>query len=241
MHILSFTSLLLAIAGSANAIVKGVEATKDQAPFTVALSGTSFFCAGSLIGEKSVITAASCVKDDNATSINVRLGSLHHASGGTVIGVSSIDIHPKYDADSLDNDIAFLALADFFSGATPAQLPTNRNSLGYGSSVQIFGWGKTSKGGSLSSTLRTASVEIISRLDCQNIYGPITTITSREFCVASKDGKGACQADQGGPVVDSAGTLVGLISRTKSCDAGSYPGVDIRVDAYLDWINSKLA
>ena len=158
-----------------------------------------------------------------------------------MIDVSSIDIHPKYDADSLDNDIAFLALADSYSGATPAQLPTKRNSLGYGSPVRIFGWGKTSKGGSLSSTLKTASVKTISRSGCQNTYGPITTITSREFCVATKDGKGACQADQGGPVVDSAGTLVGVISRTTSCDAGNYPGVDIQVDAYLDWINSKLA
>ncbi|KAJ9481060.1 hypothetical protein VN97_g12445 [Penicillium thymicola] len=241
MHISSFASLLLAIAGSANGIVKGVEATKGQAPCTVGLSGSSLLCAGSLIGEKSVITTASCVKDKNATSTNVRLGSLHYASGGTVIGVSSIDIHPKYDADSLDNDIAFLALADPYSGATPAQLPTKQKSLSSGSSVQIFGWGKTSKGESLSSTLRTASVKIISRSDCQNIYESITTISSREFCVATKDGKGACQADHGGPVVDSAGTLVGLISRTKSCDAGNNPGVDIQVDAYLDWINSKLA
>ncbi|KAF7625497.1 putative elastase [Aspergillus flavus] len=241
MHVVPFTSLLLAIASFANAIVNGVEATKDQAPFTVGLSGTRLFCAGSLIGEKSVITAASCVKDKDATSINVRLGSLQHASGGTVIGVASIDIHPQYDADSLDNDIAFLALADSYSGATPAQLPTKQKALGYGSSVQIFGWGETSKGASFSRTLKTASVNIISRSNCQNIYGPITTITRREFCVITKDGKGACQADQGGPVVDSAGTLVGIISRAKSCDAGNYPGVETQVDAYLDWINSKLA
>jgi trypsin len=240
MHILPFTSLLLAIAGSANAIVGGDEATKDQAPFTVALSGNSLFCAGSLIGEKSVITAASCVEDKNATSIKVRLGSLHHASGGTVIGVSSIAIHPKYDADELDNDIAFITLADTYSDATPAQLPTNSKTLAYGSSVQIFGWGTTSEGGSLSSTLRTTSVKTISRATCQNTYGSLASITSREFC-AGGNGKGTGQADQGGPVVDSAGTLVGVISRINRYGANNYPGVDIQVAAYLDWINSKLA
>jgi trypsin len=194
-----------------------------------------------LIGEKAVITAASCVKDKDTTSFNVRLGSLYHASEGTVINVSSIDIHPKFDADSLDNDIAFLTLADSYSDVTPAQLPTKAKPLGIGSSVQIFGWGKSSEGGSLPSTLKTASVKTISRSDCQKIYGSITAITTRELCVASRDGTAARPFDEGGPVVDSAGTLVGIISRTRSFDMGNYPGVDTQVDAYLDWINSKLA
>jgi len=156
-----------------------------------------------------------------------------------VIDVSSFDIHPKYDANTLDNDIAFVTLAESFSDVIPALLPTKGNFPSYGSSVQIYGWGKTSQGGSLSNNLRTASVDNISRTNCQSVYGPITSITNREFCVSSKNGKGASEADQGGPVVDPTGTLVGIISRTE--EAGHYPGVEIQVEAYLDWINSKLA
>lgn len=41
------------------------------------------------------------------------------------------------------------------------------------------------------------------------------------------------------PVVESIGTLVGIISRTE--EAGHYSVIEIQVEAYLDWINSKLA
>jgi trypsin len=87
--------------------------------------------------------------------------------------------------------------------------------------------------------VRTASLQ-----PCQSNYKGIFPVTDDEICVGVNDGgKGACACgvDQGGPVADKTGTLVGVISYGKGCAQAGYPKIDIRVGAYLDWINSKLA
>jgi trypsin len=242
MNLLHLFSLLLATARSVQAIVGGAEATKGHIPFIVALARTSFYCAGTLVGSQHVLTAAHCVHGISMSSMKVRLDSLRHASGGTQISISAIAVHSQYNATTLENDVAVLTLTKSYTGIAPAQLPSNDHTPEKGSSVRIAGWGMTLDGGSYTATLRTTSENIVGSKDCHAAYKGVLTVTEDDICAGvTAGGKGACSFDDGGPVIDSNNTLIGIISRRKRCALPGYPDIDARVGAYLDWISSQMA
>lgn len=80
---------------------------------------------------------------------------------------------------------------------------------------------------------------MISLSDCQAAYKG-ERLSENVFCDALKDGgRGACAGDQGGPVIASDGTLVGIISGpmdADSCGSTKAPGVSVNLSKYLDWI-----
>ena len=55
------------------------------------------------------------------------------------------------------------------------------------------------------------------------------------ICVGEK-GKGPCQGDYGGPMVDSQEILVGIVLRGKGCAQEYFPSVNTEVSAYVQWI-----
>jgi trypsin len=242
MHLLSLASIL-AIAGSVNAIIGGTAATKDDAPFIAGLQqGDQYFCAGSLISEKHILTSAACIKDQPAAQVEARLGSLQHNSGGKLITASSYEIHPEFDSKTFENNIALITLSEAYSATTPIPLPSNNNTIADGSTVRISGWGTIiASAREFPTSLQTTTIQTVPLSDCQSAYNDILPITEDEICAGvSGGGKGTCSHDEGGPVVDSIGTLVGVTSHAKGCASASYPDIEMRVGAYLDWINSKL-
>lgn len=79
----------------------------------------------------------------------------------------------------------------------------------------------------LPTQLRKVTVRVIGRSACTGIYTK-ALLTDRMLCAAAP-GKDTCTYDSGGPLVDSAGTQVGVVSWGKGCADPIYPGVYVHV------------
>ena len=75
--------------------------------------------------------------------------------------INQINNHPNYDSSTTNYDFSMLRLAtaiDFaaFPHIRPACLPTDDSNSYAGDIATVTGWGTTSSGGSISTTLREA-------------------------------------------------------------------------------------
>ena len=106
---------------SSGRIVGGVEAPTGQWPWLAAIflhgpKRTEFWCGGSLIGSKFVLTAAHCTRDSRqrpfaARQFTVRLGDIDlssdlEPSAPVTFKVKDIRAHPRFSRVGFYNDIA---------------------------------------------------------------------------------------------------------------------------------------
>ncbi|CAH0014499.1 unnamed protein product [Clonostachys rhizophaga] len=228
-------------------IVGGTKADEGEFPYIVSLSlaeTRSHFCGGVLLDSKTVLTAAHCSVDYPANQVRVRAGSNLWASGGKQVNVASIKVHPKYDEDTLNNDIAIWSLARPIrqdENIKYISLPKAGSDPAANTTVTVAGWGLLdSSAEDIPRDLRKVSVPVISRAKCNASYNRNDTqITQQMFCAGST-GKDSCQGDSGGPVVDVASsTLLGLVSWGFDCALPEYPGVYTNVGQFIDFIRSE--
>jgi len=229
-------------------IVGGVPANVGDFPYIVSLqrtSGGSHFCGGSLLNANTVLTAGHCGVNQNAASLQIRVGSLDRTTGGVVSKVSKIIVHPKFSSSTLDSDVSIFKLV------TP--IPAN-GTIGYatlpvagsdpvaGELTTTAGWGTTSSGGgTLPTKLLKVDVPIVSRAECTTDYTGFQPVTDTMICAAFPEGgKDSCQGDSGGPIVDQAKILIGTVSWGQGCALAGKPGVYGRVSVLLDFINANL-
>ncbi|KFG82517.1 trypsin-related protease [Metarhizium anisopliae] len=144
------SAVQMAIARPADASINVVGGTKDdasQVPFIVALQREvqqkpRFFCGGSLVRDKFVVTAAHCVSElATPKGLSIRAGSLSPSKGGTVVQVAKIFVHPKFDLQKIDNDVAVLELEKSVGSQLGlASLPANGSDPEPGSEASVHGW-----------------------------------------------------------------------------------------------------
>lgn len=77
---------------------------------------------------------------------------------------------------------------------------------------------------------------VISLQMCQDLY-PRYGVSQQEMCTLSLEGKGVCSGDSGGPLL-CASMQTGIVSWGKKCGVPTNPCVYVRVDYYLEFINS---
>ena len=132
---------------------------------------------GSLLSARHVLTAAHCTVGSSPSSIRVLVGE--HDTTDSVADIrtiSAITDHPSYNNANTDYDFSILTLAapiTFSSVAAPVCLPASASSLYTGQVATVTGWGTTSFGGSLSSTLLEVDVTVVSNGQCSNSYSGI--------------------------------------------------------------------
>jgi len=214
-------------------------------------------CGGSLINSKFLVTAAHCIKNQPIFRMEVAFYA-HNASHEALkedplVEVKKIKrfiVHPRWNQDTVDNDIGLIELAspiDFStSPVRPICLPPTNVSHDQfdGRNATVAGWGYTTPSGPNSKVLNKISVPIYSEKQCQNETIYRDKILPSMICAGYQEGgRDACTNDSGGPLVveeDGRHILVGIVSWGHGCARPNAPGVYTRVTRYVDWINKQL-
>ncbi|WP_133470070.1 trypsin-like serine protease [Paraglaciecola marina] len=214
-------------------------------------------CGGSFIGDKWVITAAHCVEDGSASFLKMNIGEYDLSDGAdNAIDIANVYIHPSYNSNTFENDIAIVELAESVntSAVTIATSEVTSQYAIENSIATVAGWGGTTgyePGEGATSgfpdILRQVDLQLMTNEQCIDILNESVLvddedITSNMICAAIPEGgKGSCQGDSGGPLVINTGSgvqQVGIVSFGFGCAAEGYPGVYTRVSQYIDWINN---
>ena len=210
----------------------------------------SVFCGGVKIARNYVVSAAHCVYGQHASNLTLIMNLQGNAPYGynsqaTIVNVRRIIIHPNYNPNTFNNDIALLEFVS--TNATNRQssmnlIPSNLTRLleATGNPVQIAGYGVTETG-RVSTTLRQTTVRIITNapLMNQNVTPNMIMASDANNTSDPNDNEDTCQGDSGGPLIASyrgVKYLVGLTSFGVGCALDGYPGVYTRVSRYLGWI-----
>lgn len=235
-------------------IIGGYEATPGEWPFMAALVYSnasslfqSQFCAGALINENWVLTAAHCVEGMEEGELNIVMG-IHDLGQdtGERFEVRNIIIHPEYDSQSMDNDIALVELSSPSSAMTIPLISAGSNLAGM---VTIIGWGSLTDPSSPSYPyeLQEAVVPVVSNELCNANYsqefGSDNPVTANMLCAGFDDGGvDTCVGDSGGPVIfeeNGVWKVAGIVSWGQGCAEPSFFGVYTRVSNYLDFISNN--
>ncbi|XP_077054499.1 serine protease 60.1 [Siphateles boraxobius] len=237
-----------------NRIVGGVDAFEGSWPWQVSLHSSTYgghFCGGSLINSEWVLTAAHCLPGVSASSLRVYLGKRTQQGVNTYEisrNVVTIIVHPSYDSQTSDNDIALLRLSStvtFNDYIRPVCLAAQNSVFSAGTSSWITGWGDVQSGVSLAApgTLQETMIPVVANDQCNTLLGS-GSVTNNMICAGLLEGgKDTCQGDSGGPMV-SKQCLVwvqsGITSWGYGCADPNAPGVYTRVSQYQSWISTTI-
>ncbi|XP_075985841.1 uncharacterized protein LOC142982971 [Anticarsia gemmatalis] len=209
-------------------------------------------CAGSLIDERHIITAAHCIKHPRFNRLVARLGEYDLyskvdcvqgvcADPVVKIEVEEIIVHPEYDGK--EHDIAILRLAKdapYTDFIRPISLPSGV--LESHTTFFASGWGEIPQKGVYSHVKKIVPLPLWTRKDCQASYKHIT-LPESVICAGGEEGIDTCRGDSGGPLtrVQDTVELWGVTSGGNSrCGTKNSPGVYTKVIDYLDWIQSVI-
>merc|ERR1712172_281044 len=127
-------------------IVGGVEATPHQFPWQVGLFFDGYFCGGSIISSKYILTAAHCA--DGVYHHEVVIGAHEiRDPANKIIDAYSPTVHPEWDSYNLANDLAILELETEIDFATEPNVGTNclaNDGDHTGEMALVSGWGSPS-------------------------------------------------------------------------------------------------
>uniref|UniRef100_A0A2A4JQ92 Peptidase S1 domain-containing protein n=1 Tax=Heliothis virescens TaxID=7102 RepID=A0A2A4JQ92_HELVI len=243
-------------------IVGGTEAKPGAWPWMAAiyLHGSKrreFWCGGTLVGKKHVLTAAHCTRDSKqrpfpARQFSVRLGDVDLAredepSRPVTLRVTAVRAHDQFSRVGFYNDIAILVLSENVQKSKyviPICLPhgeLTRQTFD-GSVATVVGWGTTRYGGGESSKQLEAKLPVWRNEDCDRAY--FQPITDTFLCAGyARGGVDACQGDSGGPLmlqINGRWMQIGVVSFGNKCGEPGYPGVYTRVTHYSNWLQQNL-
>jgi secreted trypsin-like serine protease len=218
-------------------IIGGEEVWPGKWPWVVYVLSKNAACGGTLISDQWVLTAAHCRL---STETKCVLGSFDRSKfedTTVTANVIQVIVHPNYNEDTLEDDIALLKLnvpVPFTSYINPICLPTSDHNL-KNQQMWLAGWGRDEN---------RKPTNILNDIECRYIsYCNLENhSTLKNICVKFLQKKNsACDGDSGGPLIiqiNGKYELVGVISSVASnCRS---PTSTTKVWYYLDWIKRQM-
>lgn len=218
-------------------IVNGATIRANDAPFVVRIhcvdSDDVGVCAGTLVGQQHVLTAAHCFENCPQVSVKTFTTSLSGSVAQTCsdrVRASGITAHPAYTKSSVLNDALVLTLErvplcwDQVPGPRAVYLdngtfwPSTSNRPLLLSLAQVAGWGRD-RDAAYTDIISRATVRLLTPGYCSYQHVSLG-------CSASFDGSSPCSGDSGGPLYvrhRGVDVLVGVVSfGTPNCSGQTY-------------------
>ncbi|XP_030376015.1 chymotrypsin-2 [Scaptodrosophila lebanonensis] len=226
-------------------IVGGNVVAEGETPWIVSIQNRYGYhiCGGAIIDKQWILTAGSCVAGLRSTSLFVNTGTINWqnlTSPGYF--VDQIHLHCNFDRPLYHNDIALLRLSGEgieFNDQTDKIAVAEIDELEEGENLRFVGWGSQSSGSSLQDYLYKAEGTYLPYEECRSALGNTDDVDLGHVCVQLQVGKGTCNGDTGGPLLNSKGELVGVSNWGVPCGLGA-PDVYARAAFYNDWIRTTI-
>lgn len=194
------------------------------------------------MSQQWVITSGQCAS--KYFDLTVRAGSNYTTEGGEVYQVGKIVIHPQFNKETLDSDLALLKLTEnvTIDHAWNINLPLANQSTDTRpfSWVYLTGWGYTQDSpNSISEEMQFAEVKANSLSDCRKKYvGKI--LTENMWCGSYANiAITSCYGDFGGPANLDA-RLFGIQSWGGGCGDVDHPSIFTTVSHFVPWIEQMI-
>ena len=238
----------------------GNKAEKNQFPFAVLVHSPQFFCAGALISNRHIITAAHCLMSiRKGGKVTVNVGAYEYygyrSTDGKTIHSDKFWIHENFKMPSAVFDIGLIELPEPLVRSEKInwlKLSTKLNADldAEDKEVYLVGWGYTESSYGVADELRWTKMDLMPLDKCMEYKSHyIEDMNKDHICTRKTEGM-PCSGDSGSVIISKkTNKILGVVSYVKDAEDGidmgyndcdsDIPVASTRISSYIDWISNK--